>query len=103
MMAASAIAVTVGTMATITIAIADDRVVARDMQELLDHGFAVIAEGELQDLAECTRWTLRVLPKQSEDSCKQKVGSFKRLKSSDSEFVCVSFRDWACYQSQNAN
>jgi hypothetical protein len=101
MMAANAIAVTLSTMATI--AIADDRVVARDMRDLLDHGFAVIAEGELQDLAECTRWTLRVLPKQPEDSCKQKHGSFKRLKSSDSEFVCVSFRDWACYQSQNAN
>ena len=101
MMAANAIAVTMGTLATI--AMADDRVVARDMHDLLDHGFAVIAEGELQDLTECTRWTLRVLPKQSEDSCKSKVGSFKRLKSNDGEFVCVSFRDWACYQSQNAN
>jgi hypothetical protein len=101
MMAASAIAVTMSAMATI--AIADDRVVARDMHDLLDHGFAVIAEGELQDLAECTRWTLRILPKQVEDSCKLKYGSFKRLKDSDSEFVCVSFRDWACYQSQNTN
>jgi len=101
MMAASAIAVTMGTMATI--AIADDRVAARDIQDLLDHGFAVVAEGELQNLAECTRWTLRVLPKQSEDSCKPRVGSFKRLKSSDGEFVCVSFRAWACYPSQNIN
>ena len=101
MMPASAIAVTVGAMATI--AIVDDRVVARDMHDLLDHGFAVIAEGELQDLTECTRWTLRVLPKQSEDSCKPKVASFKRLKSDEGKFVCVSFRDWACYQSQNAN
>jgi hypothetical protein len=101
MMAANAIAVTLGTLATI--AVADDSAAPRDMQDLLDHGFAVIAEGELQDLAECTRWTLRVLPKQTEDSCKQKVGSFKRLKSSDSEFVCVSFRNWACYQSQNLN
>ena len=101
MMAASAIAATLGTMATI--AIADDRGAARDMHELLEHGFAVIAEGQLQDLAECTRWTLRVLPKQSEDSCKPRYGSFKRLKSNDGEFVCVSFRDWACYQSQNLN
>jgi hypothetical protein len=101
MMAASAIAVTMGTVATI--AIADDRVVARDMHDLLDHDFAVIAEGELQDLTECTRWTLRVLPKQPEDSCKPRYGSFKSLKNSDGEFVCVSFRDWACYQSQNSN
>jgi hypothetical protein len=101
MMATNAIAVTLGTMATI--AIADDGVTARDMHDLLDHGFAVIAEGELQDLTECTRWTLRVLPKQSEDSCKPKYGSFKRLKSSESEFVCVSFRNWACYPSQNIN
>jgi hypothetical protein len=101
MMATNAIAVTLGTMATI--AIADDRVGARDMQDLLDHGFAVIAEGELQDLIECTRWTLRVRPKQPEDSCKPTYGSFKRLKAGKGEFVCVSFRDWACYPSQNLN
>jgi hypothetical protein len=101
MTAANAMAVTLGTLATI--AMADDRVAARDIQELLDHGFAVIAEGELQDLAECSRWTLRVLPKQPEDSCKPRSGSFKRLKSGDDEFVCVSFRNWACYQSQNLN
>jgi len=88
-----------GTMATI--ALADDRVASRDMQDLLDHGFAVIADGELQDLAECTRWTLRVRPKQSEDSCKAIYGSFKRLGSGEGEFVCVSFRDRACYPSQN--
>jgi hypothetical protein len=29
--------------------------------------------------------------------------AFKRLKGDDSEFVCVSFRDWACYQSPNLN
>jgi hypothetical protein len=101
MMAANAMAVTLASLATI--AIADDRVAARDMQDLLDHGFAVIAEGELQDLVECTRWTMRVRPEQPEDYCKPKVGSFKRLKSSDGEFVCVSFRGWACYQSQNIN
>ena len=101
MMAASAIAVTLGTVATI--AVADGHAASRDMQDLLDHGFAVIAEGELQDLPECTRWTLRVLPKQPDESCKQRVGSFKRLKSSDAEFVCVSFRNWTCYQSQNLN
>jgi hypothetical protein len=101
MLGAGALAVAMGTMATI--AIADDRGAARDMHDLLDHGFAVIAEGELQDLAECTRWTLRVLPKQPDDSCKPRYGSFKRLKSSNGEFVCVSFRDWACYQSQNSN
>jgi hypothetical protein len=86
-----------------TIAIADNRVASRDMQDLLDHGVAVIAEGELQDLAECTRWTLRVRPKQPEDSCKATYGSFKRLGSGEGEFVCVSFRDWACYPSQNIN
>jgi hypothetical protein len=100
-MAANAMAVTLGMGATI--AIGDDRLVSRDMQDLLDHRFAVIAEGELQDLAECTRWTLRVRPKQPEDSCKPAYGSFKRLKSVEGEFVCVSFRGWACYPSQNIN
>jgi hypothetical protein len=101
MMGASALAVSMGAIATI--AMADDRGEARHMQDLLDHGFAVIAEGELRDLAECTRLTLRVLPKQPEDSCKPTFGSFKRLKGGGGEFVCVSFRDWACYASQNIN
>ncbi len=100
-MAANAIALTLGTMATI--AIVDDRPVTRGVQDLLDHGFEVVAEGKLLDRVECQRFTLRVLPAQPEDSCQPKYGSFKRLKGNDSEFVCVSFGDWACYQSQNSN
>ena len=101
MMAANAIALTLGTMATI--AIADDRPATRDVQDLLDHGFEVVAKGELLDRVECERFTLRVLPTQPKDSCQPKYGAFKRLKGSDGEFVCVSFRDWACYPSQNSN
>jgi hypothetical protein len=101
MLAANAIALTLGTVATI--AIADDRPATRGVQDLLDHGFEVVAQGELLDSVECQRFTLLVLPKQPEDSCQPKYGSFKRLKGDDGEFVCVSFRDWACYQSQNPN
>jgi hypothetical protein len=57
----------------------------------------------LLDRVECQRFTLRVLPTQPADSCQPKYGSFKRLKGENSEFVCVSFQDWACYQSQNSN
>ncbi len=101
MMATNAMALTLGTMATM--AIADDRPMTRGVQDLLDHGFEVVAKGELLDRVECERFTLRVLPTQPANSCEPKYGSFKRLKGSDGEFVCVSFRDWACYQSQNSN
>jgi hypothetical protein len=100
-MAADALALTLSAVATI--AIADDRPAARDMQDLLDHGFEVVAKGELLDRLECQRFTLRILPKPSADSCEPKYGSFKRLKGRDGEFVCVSFQDWACYQSQNTD
>jgi len=101
MMATNAMALTLGAMATM--AVADDRVAVRGVQDLLDHGFEVVAKGELLDRLECQRFTLRILPKPSADSCEPKYGSFKRLKGRDGEFVCVSFRDWACYQSQNSN
>jgi hypothetical protein len=100
-MAAGAVALTLGTMATI--AIADDRPATRSVQDLLDHGFEVVAKGELLDRVECHRFTLLVLPAQPADSCQPKYGSFKRLKGNEGEFVCVSFQDWACYQSQNSN
>jgi hypothetical protein len=99
--AASAMAATLGTM--VTIAMADDRPATRSVQDLLDHGFEVVAKGELLDKVECQRFTLLVLPRQPADSCQPKYGSFKGLKGDDGEFVCVSFQDWACYQSQNSN
>jgi hypothetical protein len=101
MMGAGAVAVTLGTMATI--AVADDGAALRDASNLLDQGYVIVAEGRLQDLPQCSRYTLRVLPKQPADSCEPRYGSFKRLKGSDGEFVCVSFRNWACYPSQNPN
>jgi hypothetical protein len=99
MMATSAMAMLLGTMATV--AIADDRVAVRDVDDLLDHGFEVIAKGPLLDRVDCERLTLRIVPKQPADSCTPK--SFRRLKGSEGEFVCVSFRDWACYQVQSSN
>jgi len=101
MMVATTIAVTFGTMAAI--AVADDRAPSDRLQDLLDRGFEVIAEGQLQEVAECMRWTMRVLPNGSPDSCTPKYGSFKRLRAADREYVCVSFRDWACYPSPSSN
>jgi len=94
-------AMVVGASAVAAMAVADDSAVPREMQELLDHGFEVVAEGQLQDTIECQRLTLRVIPQAIPDTCKQKLGSFRRLKGGSEEFVCVSFRGWACYQSQN--
>ena len=108
MMAANAIALTLGTIATI--AIADDRPATRGVQDLLDHGFEVVAEGQLVGAVECTPQsasvTLEQIRQRSAETCftgKVTYGSFKRLKGENNEFVCVSFRDWACYQSQNSN
>jgi len=108
MMAANAIALTLGTIATI--AIADDRPATRGVQDLLDHGFEVVAEGQLVGAVECTPQsasvTIEQISRRSSETCfagKVTYGSFKRLKGENSEFVCVSFQDWACYQSQNSN
>jgi hypothetical protein len=106
MLATSTIVVALGAMAAV--AVADDRGSARKMQDLLDHGFEEIAGGQLFEQFECdpepagiTIGEIRRGP--SCRSGKAIYGSFKRLKGNDSEFVCVSFRDWACYQSQNSN
>ncbi len=107
MMAANAMAVALGTVATM--AVADDRGSAR-VQDLLDRGFEVVAGGQLVGAMECepqsAAITLPQMRQRSAYTCfggKVTYGSFKLLKGSDGEFVCVSFRDWACYQSQNPN
>ena len=75
------------------------------LQELLDRGFEVAAEGVLPEFVECRRWTLRMIPARSEEPCLGKItyGSFKRLKNDGNEFVCVSFREWACYPAHGSN
>src|SRR6202043_2148962 len=52
MMAANAIALTLGTVATITIA--EDHPATRGIQDLLDHRYEVVAEGMLVGAVECT-------------------------------------------------
>jgi hypothetical protein len=108
MMAANAIAITLGTLATV--ALAEDHVPALNLQRLLDRGFEVIAEGKLVGAVDCdpqsapiTLEQIRQPPAKTCFTGNVTYGSFKRLKGSDGEFVCVSFRDWACYQSQNPN
>jgi hypothetical protein len=108
MMATNAIAITLGTLATI--ALAEDHVPAPNMQGLLDRGFEVIAEGQLVGAVDCdpqsapiTIGQIRQPPAKTCFTGNVTYGSFKRLKGNDGEFVCVSFRDWACYQSQNPN
>lgn len=105
-MAPGAIVLTLGTMATIVVA--DDRAPARDMQDLLDHGSEVIAEGQLIEGFKCDPQSAPITAEEIRRgvSCptgKVMYGSFKRLKGNDGEFVCVSFKDWACYPSQNPN
>jgi hypothetical protein len=108
MMASPAIAVAVGTVATITVANASEPV--RAMQELLDSGYSVMAEGELIGAVNCAPQLAGITPEEIrrgyDTSCfigTVTKGSFKRLKGSGGEFVCVSFRDWACYSSPGSN
>jgi len=90
------------TLATIPVAsVVDAQVPVPHLQELLDRGFKVVAEGRMLRAVECHRFTLRVLPEQSPDSCETKYGSFKRVKEGDEEFVCVSFPDWSCHRTLN--
>jgi hypothetical protein len=95
---------------TATIAMLADRALASDVQGLLDRGFEGIAEGQLVGAVECTPQsapvTLKEIRQQTPQTCftgKVTYGAFKRLKGDSGEFVCVSFQDWACYQSQNPN
>ena len=108
MMASPAIAVVVGTAATIAVANASEPVHA--MQELLDSGYSVMAEGELLGAVNCTPQlagiTVEEIRRGYDRSCWTGTvtkGSFKRLKGADGEFVCVSFKDWACYSSSGSN
>jgi hypothetical protein len=101
-------AATLGTMATI--AMADDRVPVRNLQNLLDLGYQAVAEGQLvgavERSAQSAPITLAQMRQPSMATCftgEVTYGSFKRLKGNEGEFVCVSFQDWACYQSQNSN
>jgi hypothetical protein len=108
MLASPAIAVTLGTVATIAVANAGEP--ARAMQELLNSGYSVMAEGELTGAVECAPQlagiTLDEIRRGYDTSCFHGTvtkGSFKRLKGTDGEFVCVSFKDWACYSSPGSN
>lgn len=106
LMAANAMAIMLGT--AVTIAVADDRALARSMQDMLDHGFEVVAEGKLVEGFRCDPELAPITPQEIArgyqcPTGRVMYGSFKRVKGSEGEFVCVSSRDWACYPSQNQN
>jgi hypothetical protein len=106
MMATSTTVVALGAMAAI--AIADDRRPAREIQDLLDHGSKVIAEGQLVERFVCDPQPAGITMDEIRRGVgcptgKVTYGSFKRLKGNDGEFVCVSFGGWACYPSQSTN
>ena len=108
MMVSPAIAVAVGTVAMVAVANASEPV--RAMQELLDSGYSVMAEGDLIGAVNCTPQLAGITPEEIrrgyDRSCFTGTvtkGSFKRLNGADGEFVCVSFKDWACYSSPGSN
>jgi hypothetical protein len=78
---------------------------AMTLNDLLDRGFEVIAEGQLLEAETCRRLTLRVLHESPsrELSCTTRYGTFQRVKREGREFVCISFRGWTCFQSESGN
>jgi hypothetical protein len=94
------------------VAAADDGNILRP-RDLLDRGFNVVAEGSLAEVLECREWewSMRVLGSPRPEpmfrnlclGAVKKYGAFQRLKSNDDEFVCISFRDWACFPSRTQN
>ena len=91
-----------------TSAVASEREPSRDMQNLLDHGFRLLAEGKLMSGFRCDPQFagITVAEIHSGYTCSSGqaiYGSFKRLKGDEGEFVCLSFRGWACYPSQSSN
>ena len=79
------------------------------LQSLLDRGFEVIAEGRLVGAVECSAESAPITlaemyhPRKTCFFGEVTYGSFKRLKGDEGGFVCVSFQDWACYQSETRN
>ena len=102
MVAAGAIAATLNGI--LSIAVAERPATVAGLQDLISQGYQVIAEGELFESLNCTRFTMRTLPgEQAPDNCKVSYGRFQRLKNDDNEFVCVSFHDWTCNRSDTRN
>jgi hypothetical protein len=106
MIAVKAISVVLGTAAAT--GVAADGTPARFLQDMLDHGFVVIAEGKLVEGFRCDPELAPITRQEIARGYRCPTGevmygSFKRLRGSDGEFVCVSSRDWACYPSQSSN
>jgi hypothetical protein len=80
------------------------------MQDLLDRGDVVTAEGKLMRGVECAPQLaaieVREIGRRPAYPCVVSdvgYGSFKRLKGDNSEFVCLSFEDWACHQTRSSD
>ena len=77
-------------------ALADDNPVT--VQDLEARGAVEIASGEL--IKEFTITCYRMPGATSCGGANVVYGEFRRLKLNDAEFVCVSFRGWACSQAR---
>jgi hypothetical protein len=86
-----------------TIAIAGGVAQSRSIDDLVEHGFELVARGELFHHFECTPASVPITVDEIRrgnacESGRPVYGSFKRLRKNADEFVCVSFRNWSCYQ-----
>ena len=81
---------------------ADQPSMAQDLEE---KGAIEIAHGQLIEQINVICYTMpvhRQSPRDSEGCGPPRIeyGEFRRLKLRDSEFVCISFRRWACFESK---
>jgi hypothetical protein len=78
----------------------DDHPMVQDLEE---KGAVEIAHGQLIQEINVTCFRTPVYPSRGDDGCRAPnivYGEFRRLKLHESEFVCISFRHWACFESK---
>jgi hypothetical protein len=68
------------------------------VQDLEERGAVEIGSGKL--LREYRVTCLPLLPDPGCYPPKATYGEFRRLKLNDAEFVCISFRQWACSEAK---
>jgi len=80
------------------VALADEKPVT--VHDLEEQGAVAIASGKL---FEASSDTCIPMPRLRDPGCSRPElvnGEFKRLKLNEAEFVCISFRDWVCFESK---
>jgi hypothetical protein len=80
------------------VALADEKAVT--VHDLEEQGALEIASGKLFQESSVTCRPIPLLRGSGCSSPEAAYGEYKRLKLNQAEFVCISFRGWACLESK---